>query len=142
MKSERYIYLLGILCIISICLPLFGFGKHSCCIFGEQLGNCVYINNDYGKGICVVEAINEICNCICVIWGILIFSVKYNSLCTYVAMVLLLALSIFLAFVDHSKILLATLLSISFLIFVVIVFIANKIDKHEKKNGKEIPRRP
>lgn len=48
-------------------------------------------------------------------------------------MVLLLALSIFLAFVDHSKILLATLLSISFLIFVVIVFIANKIDKNEKK---------
>jgi hypothetical protein len=136
MRKQRLQKIIGVVCYAAMFLPLIALKSHHNCHYNE----CFFIFSDDRKGICVEKAIDDMYMAIAIIWWCVIygsamtFSKSPNSTCPFVIIGLIIAISIYGAFIDPSKCFFVAALLLSVIPLIVTI----EIDKREIK---KLPKR-
>lgn len=125
---------IGFLIVVS--LPIFAIKSHHNCMYDE----CYCIYYDGGFGVCVENAINNIYKSIAVLWypvimiSCMVLSKYKTALSPFVVIVMLIALSIWGAFIDPAK----WMFVVSLLPSTILLIVASIIDNHKTEKTKKL----
>ncbi len=134
-KTTRIENVLAALGYASMFLPVFFMNKHHNCHYEDE---CLRIWYEGKLGVCVEDAIDNLCLTISVFWwfiiiaGCLILNKYKNAISPFVVISMVLALALFIAFIDPSKWKFFIALSISATIFIIAAIYDSKTNKGEQ----------